>query len=62
LVRRTDASRFSGRRRAGSWNTRFWIDPVTKPSAIFMVQYRPFAFVNVGDNFWSHLCRALAGS
>jgi CubicO group peptidase (beta-lactamase class C family) len=44
---------------AGSWNTRFWIDPVTKLSAIFMVQYRPFAFVSVAENFWSRVCRAL---
>ena len=44
---------------AGSWNTRFWIDPVTKLSAIFMVQYQPFAFVSVGEHFWSRVCRAL---
>ena len=44
---------------AGSWNTRFWIDPVTNLSAIFMVQYQPFAFVSVGEHFWSQVCRAV---
>jgi CubicO group peptidase (beta-lactamase class C family) len=44
---------------AGSWNNRFWIDPVTKLSAIFMVQSQPFAFVSVGEQFWSQVCRAL---
>ena len=44
---------------AGSWNNRFWIDPVTKLSAILMVQSQPFAFVGVGEQFWSGVCRAL---
>jgi CubicO group peptidase (beta-lactamase class C family) len=44
---------------AGSWNNRFWIDPVTGLSAIFMIQARPFAFVGVGEQFWSLVCRAV---
>jgi CubicO group peptidase (beta-lactamase class C family) len=44
---------------AGSWNTRFWVDPVKELSGIFMVQYQPFAFVSVGEGFWSLVCQAL---
>jgi CubicO group peptidase (beta-lactamase class C family) len=44
---------------AGSWNSRFWVDPVTGLSAIFMVQHQPFAFVGAAERFWSKVCRAL---
>jgi len=44
---------------AGSWNTRFWIDPVKELSGIFMVQYQPFAFVSVGEEFWSLVLQAV---
>jgi CubicO group peptidase (beta-lactamase class C family) len=44
---------------AGSWGTRFWVDPVTETLGIFMVQYQPFAFVSVGEGFWSLVCQAL---
>jgi CubicO group peptidase (beta-lactamase class C family) len=44
---------------AGSWGTRFWVDPTKELSGIFMVQYQPFAFVSVGEEFWSLVCQAL---
>lgn len=44
---------------AGSWNTRFWIDPATEMSGIFMVQSEPFAFVGMAEGFWSLVCQAL---
>jgi CubicO group peptidase (beta-lactamase class C family) len=44
---------------AGSWNTRFWVDPVKELSGIFMVQYQPFAFVSVGEEFWSLVLQAV---
>jgi CubicO group peptidase (beta-lactamase class C family) len=44
---------------AGSWGTRFWIDPATDLSGIFVVQSLPFAFVGVGEGFWSLVCEAL---
>jgi CubicO group peptidase (beta-lactamase class C family) len=45
---------------AGSWNTRFWVDPDKELVGIFMVQYLPFAFVSVGEGFWSLACEALS--
>jgi CubicO group peptidase (beta-lactamase class C family) len=44
---------------AGSWNTRFWIDPVKEMSGIFMVQAAPFAFVSLAEEFWSLVCQAV---
>jgi Beta-lactamase class C and other penicillin binding proteins len=44
---------------AGSWSTRFWIDPAHDLSASFMVQSQPFAFVGVAEDFWSLVCQAL---
>jgi len=43
----------------GSWGTRFWVDPVKELSGIFMVQYQPFAFVSVGEEFWSLVLQAV---
>ena len=43
----------------GSWGTRFWIDPANDLSGIFMVQSLPFAFVGIGERFWSLVCDAL---
>jgi len=44
---------------AGSWNTRFWIDPAKDASGIFMTQAEPFAFEGIGTEFWSQVCLAL---
>ncbi len=44
----------------GSWNTRFWVDPDKELVGIFMVQCLPFAFVSVGEGFWSLVCEALS--
>ncbi len=43
---------------AGSWGTRFWVDPVTDMSGIYMAQSLPFAFVTVGERFWTLACEA----
>ena len=45
---------------AGSWGTRFWVDPVTETLGIFMVQSLPFAFVGPAEGFWSLACEALS--
>jgi len=44
---------------AGSWGTRFWVDPAHDLSAVFMVQSQPFAFVGVAEEYWSLVCQAL---
>jgi len=44
---------------AGSWNTRFWIDPAMEMSGIFMSQAEPFAFEGIATQFWSQVCQAL---
>ena len=44
---------------AGSWNTRFWVDPATDLSGIFMTQAEPFTFEGIGTEFWSQVCLAL---
>ena len=44
----------------GSWNTRFWIDPVMEVIGIFMSQSEPFAFEGIGTGFRSLVCQALA--
>lgn len=41
---------------AGSWGTRFWVDPATETAGIFMVQSLPFAFVGPAEAFWSRAC------
>jgi len=43
---------------AGSWGTRFWIDPAHDLAGIFMVQSLPFAFVGVAEEFWTLVCQA----
>jgi CubicO group peptidase (beta-lactamase class C family) len=45
---------------AGSWGTRFWVDPVTETLGIFMVQSLPFAFVSPAEGCWSLACEALS--
>lgn len=45
---------------AGSWGTRFWVDPVTDMSGIFMAQSLPFTFVGIGEGFWTLVCEAVA--
>jgi len=44
---------------AGSWGTRFWVDPVTGLAGVFMVQSEPFAFVGVAEGAWSLVCQAV---
>jgi CubicO group peptidase (beta-lactamase class C family) len=44
---------------AGSWNTRFWVDPVKQLIGIFMAQHEPFAFEGIGTKLRSLVCRAL---
>lgn len=43
----------------GSWNTRFWVDPVKELIGIFMVQAEPFAFEGISAEFRSLVCQAL---
>jgi CubicO group peptidase (beta-lactamase class C family) len=45
---------------AGSWGTRFWIDPVREMSGVFMAQSMPFTFVGIGEGFWTLACQAVA--
>ncbi|OGN81087.1 MAG: hypothetical protein A2X23_05105 [Chloroflexi bacterium GWC2_73_18] len=45
---------------AGSWNTRFWVDPVKQLIGIFMMQSEPFEFISTGEGFWSLVCEALS--
>jgi CubicO group peptidase (beta-lactamase class C family) len=44
---------------AGSWNTRFWVDPVKRLIGIFMTQSEPFAFEGIGAELRSLVCQAL---
>ncbi len=44
---------------AGSWNTRFMIDPVKELIGIYLSQHQPFAFEGIGDEYWSLVCQAL---
>ena len=44
---------------AGSWSTRFWIDPAHDLAGIFMVQSQPFAFVGPAEEFWTLVCEAV---
>ncbi len=44
----------------GSWNTDFWVDPVTELSAIYMVQLEPRgSLVSPGREYWSLVCQAV---
>jgi CubicO group peptidase (beta-lactamase class C family) len=44
---------------AGSWNTRFWIDPVKQLVGLFMAQHEPFAFEGIGTKLRSLVFQAL---
>jgi CubicO group peptidase (beta-lactamase class C family) len=44
---------------AGSWNTRFWVDPVKQLIGIFMAQHEPFAFEGIGTGLRSLVCQAV---
>jgi CubicO group peptidase (beta-lactamase class C family) len=44
---------------AGSWGTRFWVDPVAGTSGVFMVQSQVFAFVGPAEGYWSLVCEAV---